>query len=245
MKHEPLEIKNAILKELNLEIISDERGRRFPHPGIEVQFLAEEEGERNVYLAAFGENRLQNEVHGFLKEPRCLKVSPFVEISFVEFIEDAKILKKGFLIRYIAEPPPDETEVYLEVLSGKANRKQMRLIYPETFIGRCQKVSNRGVIVRVNDLYFPDARELQGKIPKDLRDAENINNSVSRRHARIKFIGGNYYLFDDKSSKGTSILPEGRGSSETVDNLTGIIIGHNDIISFGKAMIKVRIVKKS
>jgi len=246
MNFEPLEIKNAILKELNLQIITDERGRRFPHPGIEVQLLAPEDGDKNKYLASFGNNVLQNEIHSVLKEPRCLKATPFVELGFIEETEDAGMKKKGFLLRYITKAPDADREVYLEILDGYANRKQMKLIHNETFIGRCQKVANRhGSIERVNDLYFPDAREMKGKIPKALKTAENINISVSREHAHIKFAGGNYYLFDDDSSRGTTILPEGRGQSEAVDKFSGKKLGNNDIISFGKARVRVRVAQKT
>jgi len=246
MNFEPLEIKNAILKELNLEIISDERGRRFPHPGIEIQLFAPEDADKNKYLASFGGNILQNEIHGFLKEPRCLKATPFVEIGFIEETEDAAMKKNGFLLRYIAKTPAADTEVYLEILEGYANRKQMKLVHERTFIGRCQTVVNRhGGIERVNDLYFPDAREMKGKIPKSLKDAETINISVSRTHAHIKSVGGHYFLFDDNSSKGTTILPGGRGISERVDKLSGKKLANNDVITFGKATVKVRVVKKS
>ncbi len=247
MNFEPLEIKNAIFKEINLQIISDDKGRRFPHPGIEVQLLAPADEQKNKFQMAYVDNYvLQNAIYEHLKEPRCLKTTPFVEISFIEQTDDAEMSKKGFLLRYIAQPPPLETEVYLEILEGYANRKQIRLIHEETYIGRCQKVVNKhGGIERINDLYFPDVREMKGKIPKKIKDFEGINNSVSRLHAHIKLVGGNYYLFDDESSKGTTILHEGRGKSETIDNVSGKKLNHNDIVSFGKASVKVRVVKKS
>lgn len=246
MKHEPLEIKNSILKELKLQLISDSKGRKFPHPGIEVQILAPEDAHRNKITAYFGEGKLQSEIHNVLQEPTCAKATPFVEISFIEETDDADFLKKEYLLRYISKAPQSDTEVYLEVLEGFANRKQMRLVHQETYIGRCQKVvNNSGAIERVNDLYFPDAREVKGKIPKTLKEAEKINTSVSRMHAHIKSVGGYYFLFDDDSTRGTSVLPEGRGSSEAVDNLSGKKISNNDIISFGKATVRVRVVKKS
>jgi len=248
MKFEPLEIKNAILKELNLEIISDAKGRRFPHPGIEVQLLALEESDQNKLLSALGDNILQGEIHRHLTEPRCLKATPLVEIGFVEETEDAQMKKKEFLLRYIAKTTAAaaDAEVFLEIQEGYANRKQMKLVHDETFIGRCQNVANRrGGVERVNDLYFPDAREVRGKIPKALKAAENINISVSRVHAHIKYAGGSYYLFDDGSSRGTTILPAGRGKSESIDRFSGKKLSNNDLISFGEARVKVRIVKKS
>lgn len=247
MSFEPLEIKNAILKELNLQIIADDKGRRFPHPGIDIQLLAPEDEQRNKFQMAFADNDvLRNAVYEYLKEPRCLRATPFVEISFIEQTDDAEMLKKHFLLRYIAQRPPAEREVYLEVLEGYANRKQMRLINDETYIGRCQKVVNKhGVIERINDLYFPDVREIKGKVLKKIRDFEHINNSVSRLHAHIKLVGGNHYLFDDESSRGTTILPEGRGKSETIDSFSGKKLNHNDIVSFGKAVVRIRVVKKT
>jgi hypothetical protein len=246
MKHEPLEIKNAILKELKLQIITDAKGRRFPHPGLEVQLLAPVDAEQNKYLAHFGENRLQNEIHGFLQEPTCARAVPFVEISFFEQTEDAEMSKKGYLLRYVAKSPAADTKIYLEVLNGVANCKSLCLVHPITFIGRCQNVLNKqGNIDRINDLYFPDVREMEGEIPPKLQKAEKINNSVSRIHAHIKAVSGSYFLFDDDSARGTSILPGGRGASKTVDKNSGIKLENNDIISFGKAVVKVKLFKKS
>jgi hypothetical protein len=178
-------------------------------------------------------------------EPRCAKANPFVELSFIEETEETEMQKNGYRLRYISQTPSSDSAFYLEVLEGFANRKQMRLVHTETYIGRCRKVlKSHGGIERINDLYFPDVREFKGKVPKKLKDAENINNSVSRLHAHLKFVGGHYFLFDDESSKGTTILPEGRGNSESVDKFSGKKISHNDIISFGKATVRVREVRK-
>lgn len=246
MNFEPLEIKNAILKELALEIMNTEKGRRFPHPGIEVQLFTPDNSSKNKYQITLADNDgLKEAIHEFLQEPRCAKVAPFLESAFIEESEDANFKRKGYFLRYIPKPPVPDAEYYLEVSEGFANRARMRLVFDETFIGRCQNVVEKGGgIVRINDLYFPDSREVKGKIPKALRDAENINNSVSRMHAHIKNIGGSYFLFDDESSRGTKILPGGRGTAEQVDKVSGKKLGHNDLISFGKAVVKVRVVKK-
>jgi hypothetical protein len=245
MTFEPFEIKNAILRKLGLQIVAGGEGRKFPHPGIELFLLAPDGEQKNIFEAAFGQNRLQEEVHAYLQMPRCLKATPAVSIEYIEQTDNAEFAKSGFQIGYSAKAVESPVDVYLEITEGYANRKEMRLGAGTTYIGRTQKVLNKhGGIERVNDLYFPDVREMSGRVQKSIRDLQEINSSVSRLHAHIKYAGGHHFLFDDRSSRGTTILPEGRGTSQSVDSVSGKKLAHNDIISFGKAVVRVRVVKR-
>lgn len=248
---EPLEIKQKILSRIDDEIVAVGGGqRRFPHAGIEICFFAADEAAKGKFRVAFVENStLEKAIRDYLQPPRCTEAKPDVEIKFIEEV-DENFDKNGFQIKFLAEKsnqPATDFEAYLEVLEGLTNRKQMRLVNDLTYIGRCETTRRKdGQIVRANDLYFLDARELSGTIPKELKENERINQSVSRIHAHIRFNAGdgNYYIYDDESRKGTSILRGGRGAAENVDRSAGKELKNGDMIFFGKARVKFRLVKK-
>lgn len=248
MSYEPLDIKPKILDQIDGEITLDgNRQRRFPHGGIEIQFYAVDESQRGRYQTAFIEgDSLKAAIYQHLQPPRCLEARPFVDISIVEDIDETD-KKRGFSLRYLQAPPPANVEAFLEVLRGVANRKHTRLIHNEFYIGRCRNVVRKdGSIERINDLYFLDAREMLGKIPKVLKEAESINGSVSRLHAHIKlFRDGNYYIWDDGSAKGSTILHHGRGTAEEIDQKVGRKLENGDVVYFGKACVRFRLLRKS
>jgi hypothetical protein len=248
MNHERLEIKKSILRKVESEINTDSNGRRFPHPCIEIQLFAPNEADENIFKNTFENNILHNEVNSLLSPPRCtVPAKPSIIFSYIQNTEDIELVKNGFVLKFLSKRAEEnsDTEMFLEVLEGVANRKRMRIIYDETFIGRCENVEKKGGgIYRKNDLYFPDAREIKGEITDELKAAEKINGSVSRLHARLRKQNNKYILYDDGSTFGTTLLRGNRGTSYEISGKVGKEIEEGDVISFGKAKVKVVVQKK-
>jgi hypothetical protein len=248
-KIEPLETKQAILREIDNSIVAIGGGiRKFPYPIIEIRIIVSDEAMKGIFHAAFVDNKiLETSIHTHLQPPRCEAAEPVVKIVLIADSNETQT-SNHFEISYISDTlRSKDAEAYLEVLEGLANRKQLHLQYQETFIGRCEQAEARGSkIIRKNDLYFLDAREFAGRVSKELKENEMLNQSVSRIHAHIKFNerDGCYYIYDDGSSKGTTLLRGGRGVAENVDRNIGKELKNGDVICFGKTKVKFKLVKK-
>lgn len=248
-KLEPLEIKRAILSEIDEGIISIGDNRRiFPYTAIEISLNTRDEVSKGIFSVAFiNDNSLERVIHNHLKPPRCEQSEPRIKIVLIDLTDEPQSSKK-FEINFISETTKSkEIEAYLEVFEGLANRKQLRLHHSETFIGRCEQAVAKGSkVIRVNDLYFLDSREYVGRMSEDLKTNEQINQSVSRKHARIIYNeqDGRHYVYDDGSSKGTTLLRGGRGVAENVDRHVGKALGNGDILCFGKARVKFKLIRK-
>ena len=248
-KIEPLELKQSILREIDNCIIAVGSNRRiFPYSALEVRLLAHDQAAQGLLKSAFIDNNiLETAILSHLRPPRCEQAEPRVKIVLTEAVEESQITK-GFEIKYISKTTNlKDAEAYLEVLEGIANRKQIHLRYRETFIGRCELPSAKGSkVIRKNDLYFLDPRENSGRMSKELKASEKINQSVSRMHAHISYNEkyDSYHIYDDGSSKGTTLLRGGRGVAINIDRHIGKALENGDVLCFGKARVKFKLVKK-
>ena len=100
-------------------------------------------------------------------------------------------------------------------------------------------------MIRKNDLYFLDPREYSGRMSKELKASERINQSVSRMHAHISYNEkhDSYHVHDDGSSKGTTLLRGGRGVAITIDQNIGKALENGDVLCFGKARVRFKLIK--
>lgn len=249
MQHiEPLELKISILEKIDEQIIAIGKGvRRFPFVALEIQLFAFNENVKGAFKVAFIENKmLENEIRDFLK-PRCENPEILLNIVIIE-VEDTSQYPEFFEIIFISEiKKPKETDAFIEVIEGMANCKKLRLKYENTYIGRCEIVEAKGrKVIRKNDLFFLEPREFKGKIHKELIKNETINQSVSRMHGHIRFnkSDGTYFVYDDGSRKGTTLLRGGRGIAQPVDKKIGKELKDGDEICFGKTKVKFRLIEK-
>src|SRR5207253_1210330 len=96
--------------------------------------------------------------------------------------------------------------------------------------------NNNGQLVRRNDFAF-----LQPVEPV------SANNSISRQHAKIEFINGEFYLFDIGSTNGSAINRRERGRPRLQiklhqNNPQGVMLRDRDIIQLGLALLSFEIV---
>jgi hypothetical protein len=246
---EPLELKQAILQEIDGGIVAVGDNRRiFPYATVEVRLRAHDEAAKSLLRRALVDNGLlETAIHEHLQPPRCERAEPRVKVVF-DAAAGGTDPARDFELRFDAGGRAGDAEAYLEVLEGLANRRQIHLQHHETFIGRCEFPPAGGSrVARKNDLYFLDPREQQGRVAKELKENEEINQSVSRMHARIIYSEkrDSYYVYDDGSRSGTTLLRGGRGVATSVDQHAGKALESGDVLCFGKAKVRFKLVRKS
>jgi hypothetical protein len=115
----------------------------------------------------------------------------------------------------------------LTVLKGHALRKRVQLRLSRINIGRQEEVLDRDQrLVRRNHVAFTDEDE--------------INRTVSRAHAHIRFVAGSgpFRLRDDNSAYGTRIVRDGRTIDVSPGNARGVRLASGDELQFGRAIVR-------
>lgn len=116
------------------------------------------------------------------------------------------------------------------VTSGTAERGAYTFTQLPIAIGRGADVrDSRHQLLRINHVAFTE-------------DGDDVNKTVSRRHARIELDPdtGRPRLIDDNSAQGTSIIRGGRGL-QVPRGSRGLGLQTDDEIALGRAKLKVRI----
>lgn len=130
--------------------------------------------------------------------------------------------------RQSAAPMPGAA---LHILKGKAHAETFRIENGAVNMGRLQEVRDaHGRILRQNDLYFLDHRTLTGP-------DERINETVSRRHARIIYSPERqgFLLLNEQGS--TSVMRPGFPAPVRV-RLEPVPLQDQDVIYLGEAAIR-------
>lgn len=236
---ELIEIQRLILDEIEdrAQLLPRAR-RRFPYNDLLVRIAAPEPDRRSAIAIVFIEGAaLQTEI---LNHLRAEEIEAPADLQVrVEAIEEppAEVAAKGFHITYqstqAAKPEaPSRPAVRLTILHGSAEQPSYELSRSRIHLGRLSEVlDDRRRPVRRNDVVF-------------LESAEKPNSTVSRAHAHIEYdsASGEFRLFDDGSSYGTSVMHEGRLVNVPPAGGRGQRIGHGDEIYAGQARVLFEIV---
>jgi pSer/pThr/pTyr-binding forkhead associated (FHA) protein len=117
----------------------------------------------------------------------------------------------------------------MTVINGSAEQPAYTLTLDRINLGRCTEVrDSRNRLLRTNHVAFSDG-------------AGPTNETVSRAHAHIDCDkSGEYRLFDDRSSHGTSIVRIGR-TINVPGGSRGVRLQSSDEIVLGEARLGVKI----
>jgi len=132
----------------------------------------------------------------------------------------------------VRAPRGPAVRVDVLVLSGEADRGAYSFTTFPVAIGRGADVrDSRNQLLRVNHVAFTESEQ-------------EINRTVSRRHARIELdeATGRPRLVDDNSAQGTSVIRGGRGIAVPRGS-RGLGLKSDDEIVLGQARIKVQVGK--
>ncbi len=111
------------------------------------------------------------------------------------------------------------------MVKGKTAQAEYTLDKARTNIGRMAELSDSEQrVVRRNDIVF--------------EEGEEVNATVSRKHAHIRLEAGEYRICDDESEFGTRVFREGRSIEVPAGNRRGEKLRGGDEIYLGRACLR-------
>jgi len=239
---ELIEIQRAILDEVEdrAQLLPRAR-RRLPYNDLTVRIAAPEPDRRSAIDLVFVQgNALQTEIASHLRG-EDIEVAADLRVR-VEALENppAEIAAKGFHITYAVREPskaearlvPAKQNVRFTVRHGVAEQPAYEIARNRIHLGRLGEVlDDRRRPIRRNDVVF-------------IESSEKPNSTVSRAHAHIEYdpANGEFRLFDDGSSYGTSVMQEGRLVTVPAAGGRGLRIDSGDEIYLGQARVLFEIV---
>ncbi len=230
----PLEICQAVLDDVERKVQPLGRGRRvFPYSRLVVR-LFQADADRAGLEAAFagmGERVLER-----LRELRCDAPSAIdVRVAVLKKAPAGWPADRLFAVDYQgdADVPASQSAVTppalrVTVLKGASTEETYTFTEPQVSIGRTADPTDALGRVRRNRVAFLDT-------------VDGITETVGRAHARLcrDAKSGEYALFDDGSSNGTSIVRDGATIAVPPRDPRGVRVRSGDEIQVGRAIIRV------
>lgn len=236
---EPLEIVHLVVDAVEHEIQPGGRGKRvFPFNSITLSVLAPSREERARFEAVLGgEPTLRDRIVERLRSKSCPIDDLTLDVAYVakapkDWRHPQFTLGFARVARAPAKEPrrdPAYARIDLTVVRGTAERKTYSFAAKRVDLGRCAEVRDtRNRLIRTNHVAFVEG-------------SEEINQSVSRRHAHIAYesTSGAYRLRDDGSAHGTSVVRNGSTLAVPAGSL-GIRLRTGDEIVLGEARLRIR-----
>lgn len=234
---EPLELKKAVVRAVEAEIIRVDGQPTFPYNRIDVDLIFVDERHK-VRLQAELEDgeRLESDIRRALQAGRVIpdpRLSVWLHFVSPEKVKNSQNLRQGYGLEFSREVEterikrPEAQKGRLTVEQGQATPPSLPIQKARVNLGRMTEVRDQqGRVVRRNDVVFGDEGE--------------INTSVSRLHAHIEFDAASdeYRLFDDNSAEGTVVFRDGRRIVVPQGNRRGVSLASGDEIYLGRARVK-------
>jgi hypothetical protein len=237
---EAIELYRDALEQIARRATLGKRGDRiFPFNLITIELAAENAERKAVLEALFDVNQLGGDVRSSLEEEG---IQPPAELTVaVRYPEEALVEMRILCERVekdLPAPAPfaaSERTVAIAIvparlitLSGVSSVPELPLDRPRINLGREEEVVDAlGRAIRRNELSFPET-------------AHEANASVSRSHAHVAFdaTSGQWRIFDDGSSLGTSLFRDGRRIDVPAHASRGVTLRPGDEIYLGQARLR-------
>jgi hypothetical protein len=227
----PLEIRAAIVDAIESRVEPVGRGQRaLPSTRIVVRVLARTPGDRSSLELTFAD--FDAKVRERLQEIRCDIPQPLdVSVSFLKKAPSDWAGGQLFSVdcqRRAKEDPSSLSAsvpwVRVNVLKGTATKKAYTFRELTILMGRT-----------------PEVRESAGRGRRNHVAFEDVNASVSRAHARLKFdtVRRRYQLLDDGSVHGTLVVRRGETIEVPKRDPRGVLVQSGDEIQLGEATIRL------
>ena len=232
----PLEVVHGILDAVDERIEPAGRGTHvFPFNKVKATIVAASPDARARFSGVLdGSPTLQERISKKLRDAGCDVRGLQVRVSYVAQADPAWTSPEfhvDFSRGAVQDPAPEPVvvrEIALTVITGSTEEPDYALTLNRINLGRCAEVrDHRHRLLRRNHVAFTDA-------------GGAANETVSRAHAHIAVpSGGEYRLFDDRSSHGTSIVRNGRTISVPAGS-RGVRLASGDEIVLGEARLRVK-----
>jgi hypothetical protein len=238
---EAIELYRDALDQIAGRATAGKRGDRiFPFNLITIELAAENAERKAVLETLFDPGQLGDDIRATLKEER---VTPPPDLTVaVKYPENAPVEMRVVCER--AEPPqmapagdiilPKAVELVparLLTITGVSSEAEFTLDRMRINLGREHEITDAlGRAIRRNELFFPE-------------QAHEANPSVSRSHAHIRFdeSSGEWRIFDDGSSIGTTLFREGRRIDVPAHAGRGVALRQGDEIYLGQVRLRFEI----
>lgn len=237
---QPIEIVHAVLDAAEAQVQPAGRGRRvFPFDRVVVHVAAGSRAERARFAAlADGPPTLQDRMMQRLKAAGCdvgrlaltIAYAPRPRPNWATPHYHVQFERTAPQASSDAAAPREPRRLDVAIVAGSAERKAYTFNGGRIDIGRrSEVVDQRQGLLRTNHIAF-------------LEGGEEVNQSVSRRHAHIVFdaAAGEYRLHDDRSARGTALLRRGQ-TIRVPAGSRGVRLESGDDIVVGQAKLRVRI----
>jgi hypothetical protein len=205
--------------------------RVFPFDRIRVELAPGAPEHRSMLEALFVPEQMAGDVQAtLLEEGVTVPAGLTLAVEYPENlpVEMRVICEKATATTAPAAPVRSLVPMRLVTLAGLSSAPDFPVDRPHVNLGRVDEVlDSLGRAVRRNDLFFPET-------------AAEANASVSRAHAHIRFEGatGEWRIYDDGSSLGTSVFREGRRIDVPAHAGRGVMLRAGDEIYLGQARLR-------
>lgn len=233
---EPIEIREAILSEAAGRVTAAGPGKRiFPYGRVKVHLLVDGPEERARFEAAVEQAwNLEEALRDRLIEKGALP--PYGVAVEVELTEEGSEAFAGrrYRLTYERAPgpvmeklPPARPVLELAVTRGKAAEETYRFTSGRVLLGRLEEVLDEaGRVKRRNDVAFLD-------------EADEVNRTVSREHARISWDAETKCFLLRAEAQGVRIFRGGDPIEVSRHDRRGVRVMSGDEIYLGRACLKV------
>lgn len=243
---EGIELYRDALEQIAARATVGKRGDRiFPFNRITIELHAADPERKAVLETLFDPGQLGDDIRSVLEEERVTppaELTVFVHYSEAALVEMRILCEKAEKAEKTARIEPDPTTppppvavapaalmpARLLTITGASSSPELALDRPRINLGREEEVVDAmGRAFRHNELSFPEA-------------AHAANASVSRAHAHILFDSGSgqWRIFDDGSSLGTTLFRDGRRIDVPAHASRGVALRPGDEIYLGQARLR-------
>jgi hypothetical protein len=234
---QPLELISLACDDIARNVHPAGRGRYvFPFNSVTITFPAPTTEHQAPFTAiCAGPPTLQERVVRRLASARCHDADVEVNVQFTD-LPDPSWPRPEFHItmvrveRVAARVPEATPRIDILITNGTADRETYSFGTLPIAIGRGAEVRDgRRQLVRINHVAF-------------VENGEEVNQSVSRRHARIELDAHTKRprVIDDNSAQGTAIIRSGRGIAVPRGS-RGLTLQSNDEVAFGQARLRIKL----
>jgi len=230
---EAIELYRDALDQISASASAGKRGDRiFPFDLIRIELMAATPERKAVLETLFEPAQMLEDIRASLVEERVAAPRELaVQIHFPpEATAELRVICEKATTQLTESQEAavvQATPAKLITKSGIASAEIFPVERPHVNIGRVPEVVDSvGRPVRRNDIHFPEG-------------AHEANSTVSRSHAHLRFDsgGGEWRIYDDGSSLGTSIFRDGRRIEVPAHASRGVALRSGDEIYLGQACL--------
>jgi FHA domain len=233
---EPLEIRNAVVDNLETRVTPIGRGQRiFPYSRVLVR-VVQTSSDRPSFEATFRD--LETRLAERLRELRCAPVENLdLKIVFLKrsppewpanklFSVECQNRGEGTSDREVPQP----SRLRVTVVKGEANQTDYTFAEGTVLVGRTPDPVDQLGRVRRNNVVF-------------LETTDGATETVGRAHARLSrdSVTREYRVYDEGSSNGTQVLRAGASIMVPPRDPRGVQVRSGDEIQLGHAIIRIAI----